>query len=677
MSSSERLAIAWLVFASLSFAAPPLTTIDDVLYNADGTRYKGVAYIEWKSFTASDLSKIATSSATVQINEGVLRVQLVPTTGTVSAYYSVKYHSDSGAQFVETWAVPSSLTALRILDVRISSAPSAAGLSPPVLITDVLGLSAELGARLTKGPGFLTSRVAMINPAGTIDSVVGNLTDCVRVDGTSGACGTGAGSGGPQFVDAETPTGAVNSSNLVFTLANAPNPPESLLLYRNGLLLKRSLDYTALGITITFTAVATPQTNDVLLASYRLAGLASPIEAAGGALTASVNDPTAGEKAALAGTAGVASSTNRYVTNEDSRMADARSPLGHSLLSTGHSDTLPAPVVRGDLMAAQGSSPTTWRRLPLGFANRCLTSNGADVVWNTCLFTGYSQGSIPFVDAAGNLEQNNARLFWDNSNRRLGIGSSAPASTLYVHDAVATTGLTGLTVRAGQGQGTSPLQRWLDESGAELARVDFDGTINASVFHGASTTTRAAWRDAGTPTDPGSRSSGDAWFNSTGQTRKTQEAGQVHTVPQILCASTGLGTASTVITPLGSCTVPPALLAPGDRLEIQADYLHTGSAASFSAEIRWGSELLVARTADAADMGITARAATGVHSGGTSWSSQSWGTILPISAGMGNSNDAAASGVIIEFLGRMSAAGSDTVTLSNFSVIRYPAQSNP
>ncbi|MCL6566121.1 MAG: hypothetical protein K6U09_06830 [Acidobacteriia bacterium] len=42
------------------------------------------------------------------------------------------------------------------------------------------------------------------------------------------------------------------------------------------------------------------------------------------------NDPTAGEKAALAGTAGVPSATNRYVTDADPRNSNARTPTAHA-----------------------------------------------------------------------------------------------------------------------------------------------------------------------------------------------------------------------------------------------------------------------------------------------------------------------------------------------------------
>jgi hypothetical protein len=73
----------------------------------------------------------------------------------------------------------------------------------------------------------------------------------------------------PTFVDDEVPGGAVNGSNLTFTLANAPNPVVSLRLYKNGMLLQQHGDYTISGATITFVAASTPQTNDSIVAYYR------------------------------------------------------------------------------------------------------------------------------------------------------------------------------------------------------------------------------------------------------------------------------------------------------------------------------------------------------------------------------------------------------------------------
>ena len=61
------------------------------------------------------------------------------------------------------------------------------------------------------------------------------------------------------FVDQQTPTGALNGVNAVFTLAQAPSPSTSLEVYRNGILLTAGVDYTLSGAVITFmTRLVTP-----------------------------------------------------------------------------------------------------------------------------------------------------------------------------------------------------------------------------------------------------------------------------------------------------------------------------------------------------------------------------------------------------------------------------------
>jgi hypothetical protein len=710
-----RLLAGMMLGLALGWAGPSLTTVQDTLYKADGTPFNGFLLIEWTSFEAADTSNIATHNVTASIINGVLSVKLVP--NTTGSSYSVLYSSDGKIQFQETWVVTSSATPLRLKDVRAAVVPGGSELPPPnesseIQESDVVGLVNDLAIRPVQGPNYAPSRAAYIDPSGMLEAVVGNLDDCVRVDGSAGPCGSATGTS-PGFVDGETPAGLINGSNAVFTLADTPLPATSLAVYRNGLLQKPDTDYQLVGNVITFLAGAIPQPGDSLTAGYRLIDPGSPAGQAGGALTgtypnpvlgagvvsdanvydmagikesklalnypthSNMNDPSADEKAALVGTAGHPAAANKFVTDQDPRLSDSRAPAGHSLLSAAHTDTASASPSRGDLIVGQGTSPALWTRLAIGPANRCLMSNGSDAVWNTCLYTAFPAGSVPFADASGNLAQNSTRLTWDNTNRRLSVGNGSAAATLYIWDSLASTGSTGLAVRAGQGQGNDPLTRWLDASGGELTRVESDGRIAAPSFHGATSATRAAWQDAGNAADPSSRSDGDAWFNTSAAARKTAEGGQVHTSPQVLCSSTGTGTSSTGLVQLASCTIPAGFLKAGDRVDIRFDYSHEGSSVDFVFEVRWGATPLVSRGVLSSETAVTGKADAGIYSGGAQWSLQSWGAGLALAASTGSASDSVSAPLTVSFLGRMASATAETVTLRNMTVIRYPAQQNP
>ncbi len=273
-----RLHMAALMLASSALAAgPALTTIQDVLYKADGTRFTGSLTISWNSFQAADNSTIVTQSTTVKVVDGLLRVQLAPTTSAVPAVnYTVTYHSDGRVQFQETWSVPSSGQPLHVRDVRVAAAavaPGSAGSasdtgSNSIPESSVVGLIADLGARPQKGPAFAAGAVAVVDPTGLLGSVTGAPSDCVHVDGSSGPCGSVQ----PAFVDSEALAGIVDGSNGLFGISAVPDPAASLSVYRNGVLQKSGQDFTLSGSTIQFAGVATPQPGDTLLASYRTSG---------------------------------------------------------------------------------------------------------------------------------------------------------------------------------------------------------------------------------------------------------------------------------------------------------------------------------------------------------------------------------------------------------------------
>lgn len=412
-------------------AQPALTTIQDTIYLANGNRFNGTLYITYSAFQAGDNSNIATANETVPIVNGVLNVSLVPTTtASAGAQYNVTYNQNGVNQFTQVWAVPPSSVALHLRDVLVSQG-SVVGPAPetaPITIGDVVGLTNALALTTQKGLGFALGRTAIIDDAGLIDGATGNLSDCVHVDGSSGSCGAATGVY-PGFSDAESPAGSINGSNTVFTLAFTPSPAASLELYLNGLRLDANVDYSLSGNTVTFFVGSTPQTGDLLLASYRYANPSNPL------------------------------------------------------------------------------------------------------------------GSL--------------------------------------------------------------------------------------------------------------------------------------TVPQVVCSSTGSSTSSTTFAQLASCTLPAGLLATGDRLEVQYHFTHSGSAVGFGEQIQVAGTTVAARTAAASETLLTGHTSFGIGTSGQTWDTSSWGSSTANATSAGTANVAVSQAVTISFQGEMSGSGGDAVTISNFTVVRYPAQTNP
>ncbi len=91
-----------------------------------------------------------------------------------------------------------------------------------------------------------------------------------------------------------------------------------------------------------------------------------------------------------------------------------------------------------------------------GLTNGVLSVNGSGVVsagsigvtsGGTGTTTQFTPGSVVFAGASGVYSQDNVNFFWDNTNKRLGIGKSNPSTALDVNGTVTSTGLavTGLT----------------------------------------------------------------------------------------------------------------------------------------------------------------------------------------------------------------------------------------
>lgn len=128
---------------------------------------------------------------------------------------------------------------------------------------------------------LLTPMVPVAFTTGTLSGVTKLPLTCVQLDVVSFKLDmtvnpprlsvvfpTSSGAG-PTFVDDEKPGGVVDGVNLTFTLANAPVPASSLILFRNGLKQTVGIDFQLMGNTITFLVGSAPQPADALVSSYR------------------------------------------------------------------------------------------------------------------------------------------------------------------------------------------------------------------------------------------------------------------------------------------------------------------------------------------------------------------------------------------------------------------------
>lgn len=151
------------------------------------------------------------------------------------------------------------------------------------VVTDGTTIEVNTGALRVKDGGISTAKIA--DSAVTLAKIANAAANSKLVG--SGASGSGSayveislGAGlsmsgstlntvaGPTFVTGEVPSGTIDGSNTVFSLANSPIVG-SVALMTNGLRQEEGVDYTIDGADITFEMGSIPQTGDTLLADYR------------------------------------------------------------------------------------------------------------------------------------------------------------------------------------------------------------------------------------------------------------------------------------------------------------------------------------------------------------------------------------------------------------------------
>ena len=467
-----------LVFVALSGYAQAITTvrIQDTLFNADGSKVKGRLTIEWKGFTASDGTTLATSSVKVKIVQGVLIVDLVPNDNSTppGTSYTVTYLLDSGKRFVETWSVPESSTPVTVSDVRIGQPPPAGGV---ITMSQVSGLVAALDSKadLDQTNVFTAEQIIQESSPG---STLLTLRD----------------SGGTNSIGFNLPT---LTTSTLYTWPVSDGLPGQQLTTDGG----ANLFWSAAGSGAIGTSYEIFQDSGTAVTQRTVANFSS-------GLTAFDNvGSTRTEVQPVYGTA-----AGTITEGSDPRLSDARTPLAHaSSHANGGSDAVtpgsigaltntndvmngaspgtPVLIVRG--ITGQAASVQEWRDgnndllgliTPDGSAffreMGLATKLGGTVVSQFFQIDGKNKFAFSAFDTALNISRyDDAGNFKDTGFQILRDGGTFVNTPFTVRSLTPVTGTTTLTVKAGEGQGTTKLQEWQNNGGTVLSSVDESGNL--------------------------------------------------------------------------------------------------------------------------------------------------------------------------------------------------------
>ena len=163
------------------------------------------------------------------------------------------------------------------------------------------------------------------------------------------------------------------------------------------------------------------------------------------------------------------------------------SVTGNTIVKTGGTAS--------EILSANGSVITAGTNITISGGTISSSATGMAIGGS---ITSATAGSVLFAGASGVLNQDNANLFWDDTNNRLGIGTNSPTTTLSINGALSGT---SATFSGSVNIGTAGSEK-LNIFGAGSQFINVKNTTSgADMFVGMSSALSAAFIGTG-GTDP-------------------------------------------------------------------------------------------------------------------------------------------------------------------------------